>query len=69
MELKTHSFGFFKKTLKIINQYLGKMLRVDLAFLRDGGGWVAGLPDFPWYKIPKWGKIIYHMTTKYTKWP
>jgi hypothetical protein len=26
-----------------------------------------GLPDFSWYKIPKWGEI-YQMTTKYTKW-
>jgi hypothetical protein len=29
---------------------------------------VAGLPDFSWYNIPKWGKIC-QMITKYTKWP
>jgi hypothetical protein len=27
-----------------------------------------GLPDFPWYNIPKWGKL-YQITTKYTKCP
>jgi hypothetical protein len=27
----------------------------------------AGLPDFSWYKIPKWGKM-YQVTTKYNKW-
>jgi hypothetical protein len=26
-----------------------------------------GLPDFPWYNMPKWEKI-YQMATIYTKW-
>jgi hypothetical protein len=41
----------------------------------------AGLPDFSWYNIPKWGKIykmtaklpnaheMYPMVIKYYKWP
>jgi hypothetical protein len=28
----------------------------------------SGLPDFSWYKIPKWGKI-YQIATNYTKCP
>jgi hypothetical protein len=28
----------------------------------------TGLPDFPWYNIPKREKI-YQITIKYTKWP
>jgi hypothetical protein len=28
----------------------------------------AGLPDYSWFNIPK-GENIFHMTTKYTKWP
>jgi hypothetical protein len=33
------------------------------------------LPDFPWYKIPKWGKIfqndhkLYQRAIKYFQWP
>jgi hypothetical protein len=37
-------------------------------------GW-SGMPDFPWYKIPKRGKNIpidhkiYQIAVKYTNWP
>jgi hypothetical protein len=42
-----------------------------IVFLRQ---FCSGLPDLPWYNIPKWGKIIpnyhkpYQMVIKYIKW-
>jgi hypothetical protein len=40
------------------------------------GNRAAGLPDFTWCNIPKWGKYtetgenyLYQIAIKYTKWP
>jgi hypothetical protein len=35
---------------------------------KTGKGTLSGLPDFPWSKHTKLGKIL-QMTAKYTKWP
>jgi hypothetical protein len=60
--LFAQEFDYFKASDEV---YITKNLAFVLTCVDALG---SGLPDFSWYKIPKWGEM-YQMATKFTKWP
>jgi hypothetical protein len=58
--------NYAKKRIKFPTKALHKKIQLNASKQGRRCGYVKGLPDSAWYKVPKLGEI-YQMATKYTK--